>query len=229
MKKTIINYCWGFLFYLIFIPFNVRAEQSSSITVFYPDPIHGFIVEVQWTPIEFRQGYVVGPAELKLTHAEYQTTANLVNEHFFIDEARLGDAIQAVYDPQQGYSVPAVVHKQVTLSYLWPAIAQEEYFFGTDDEPFFFFDIDFDGQQEFISTAFRAGQRHRNVFWVCKLSDDMQKTVLVDAAQQLTHHEPFRSLDSGSFVDSEGKRIILRFSSGAFLSSDEVFEFGSEQ
>ena len=84
-------------------------------------------------------------------------------------------------------------------------LESEEYL--SDDSPFFFSDVDFDGEDEFIINRYKSGSRESNAYDVYDVSPYgyfMQKTEV-----------PFTELENGQCkFDSENKTITIYGSNG---------------
>ena len=84
-------------------------------------------------------------------------------------------------------------------------LKSEEYL--SDDSPFFFSDVDFDGEDEFIINRYKSGSRDSNAYDVYDVSPYgyfIQKTEV-----------PFTELENGQCkFDSENKTITVYGSNG---------------
>ena len=109
--------------------------------------------------------------------------------HFLIAPTPLLDYIKSL--PVQ----PLTLEMQTTEEYL------------SDDSPFFFSDVDFDGEDEFIINRYKSGSRESNAYDVYDVSPYgyfMQKTEV-----------PFTELENGQCkFDSENKTITVYGSNG---------------
>lgn len=105
-----------------------------------------------------------------------------------------------LYDKGNTYPNNTVIELDYTAK-----LKSEEYL--SDDSPFFFSDVDFDGEDEFIINRYKSGSRDSNAYDVYDVSPYgyfIQKT-----------EAPFTELENGQCkFDSENKTITVLGSNG---------------
>jgi hypothetical protein len=204
-----------------------EGSSSSVVTVTYSKPVKGFSIQALWVPSEIRNGYVLGPAIIKLTNEKSGASSTVTNNVFSIPLEKVAKDITKEQG-QDGDSVLKVLNRSIPLGYSNPKISEEPYNFGTDQEPFFFYDINFDGRKDFILVEMFNGQRGGHTYKAYALSDSQNIEVLEDGYLQITNKEPFNLLDFSTTVDRKNKRIVINYSSGAKDSEQVVYNITSE-
>lgn len=202
---------------------NETDVEQEVVELKYNKPVHGLSVRVLWMPKEFRNQHVLGPAIIELTNLEHGTSSTVVNNHFGIKADRLEGSIDKVQAEEEGGHVVNILKKDIGLQYADPKIAEEEYNFGTDEEPFFFYDINFDGRDDFILVEMYNAQRGGHSYKAYDLADSQDIWVLEDDYLQITNKEPYRLLDYSTTVDRQKKTIAIHVSAGAVYSYQDIY------
>lgn len=199
------------------------AIDDNVVTVAYKGMVNGLKIEAIWKPNEARNEHVLGPAIIELTNVEHGTSSTVVTNHFSIKLERLEGFIAKVPTEDGNGHALKILDKKISLEYTNPKIAEEEHDFGTDEEPFFFYDINFDGRDDFIVVEMYNAQRHRHAYKAYELDDNQKIWVLENDYLQITNKEPYRFLDSLTTVDKEKKTITIHFSGGALYSYQDIY------
>ena len=139
-------------------------------------------------------------------------------------EEKAAKFIEWKKEENEDAEVKMILNKIVNLDYTNPEIPEKGYRFGTLEEPFFFYDLNFDGKKEFLVGEVEAGQRWEPTFKAYELDDSDYFVLVEPALQQITYEEPYVLLDGLSTVDAESKIINIHYSAGAEFSEDHVYE-----
>ena len=138
------------------VPQDFECFNQPHIYIKYKQPINGYTVKVMWL-----QNGEVGNALFCLEKQGVQ--------YYYFTE-KWTDKI--LYDKGSTYPNNTVIELDYTAK-----LESEEYL--SDDSPFFFSDVDFDGEDEFIINRYKSGSRESNAYDVYDVSPYgyfMQKT-----------------------------------------------------
>jgi hypothetical protein len=102
-------------------------------------------------------------------------------------------------------------------------------FHDAPDEPFFFYDLDFDGSKELLVAEIFQGQRWYNKLKAYKLDEDQDYFVLEDDFLQITYDEPYIYLDETSIIDPLEKTLTIYVSGGAADSEWKVYKYNANE
>ena len=116
------------------VPQDFECFNQPHIYIKYKQPINGYTVKVMWL-----QNGEVGNALFCLEKQEVQ--------YYYFTE-KWTDKI--LYDKGNTYPNNTVIELDYTTK-----LKSEEYL--SDDSPFFFSDVDFDGKEEFIINRYKSG------------------------------------------------------------------------
>ena len=168
----------------ISVPLGFECFNQPHIYIKYKQPINGYTVKVMWL-----QDSEVGNALFCLEKQGIQ--------YYYFAE-KWTDKI--LYDKGNTYPNNTVIELDYTAK-----LESEEYL--SDDSPFFFSDIDFDGEDEFVINRYKSGSRDSNAYDVYDVSPYgyfIQKT-----------EAPFTELENGQCeFDSKNKTITVFGSNG---------------
>jgi len=212
---------------LILITSGAFAQEgliSDNLVILKYNEINGLNVDVIWRPNELRNGYAIGAAIIRLTNTKYGTSSTVVSNNFGILQNRLDRFIKWKENENGENKIQSITSKDISLHYKNPKIPEEGFNFGTEEEPFFFYDIDFDGKDDLLVSEMYAGQRFYPTFKAYKLCDSQNICVIEDQYNQITYKEPYILLDGLSAVSRKNKTIEINYSSGAADSTSEVYE-----
>ena len=163
---------------------DFECFNQPHIYIKYKQPINGYTVKVTWL-----QNGEVGNALFCLEKQGVQ--------YYYFAE-KWTDKI--LYDKGNTYPNNTVIELDYTAK-----LKSEEYL--SDDSPFFFSDVDFDGKEEFIINRYKSGSRESNAYDVYDVTPYgyfIQKT-----------EAPFTELENGQCeFDSENKTITVYGSNG---------------
>jgi len=184
---------------------RLRVSSDSFITVDYRAAVHGYRVGIVWMPVDMRARHVFGPAILKFTDEASGEMFTVTTNSFGLSPDRLPFVFE--------YGKPVVYREPVVLEY-GDVGRTEGATFGTAKEPFFFEDVDFDGQEDLLVAAIGEGQRGWSSFKAYKLTRRMPGSALYD----ITHEKPFVDLDERSVVDHKKNSIRIYSNGGAYCT-----------
>lgn len=230
MRKSILFCLAAFSLLCVMEPANsygIKLEGSQIgdgiVTVKFKDVVNDLKIEVIWKPDRLINGYVIGPAIIELANVKQGGSSTVVNNHFGIQEYRLSEFI-SWRSEEGGNKIENISGKVIHLEYKRPVIAEEDYSFGTTEEPFFFYDINFDGREELLLCEMFTGQRFVSIFRPYKMEETQDWDVLESDFTQITYQEPYLSLDEMTTVDKENKTITINLSGGASFSKSKVYK-----
>ena len=129
------------------VPQDFECFNQPHIYIKYKQPINGYTVKVMWL-----QNGEVGNALFCLEKQEVQ--------YYYFAE-KWTDKI--LYDKGNTYPNNTVIELDYTAK-----LKSEEHL--SDDSPFFFSDVDFDGEDEFIINRYKSGSRESNAYDVYDVS-----------------------------------------------------------
>lgn len=225
---------WDSLFSKYSGPTKIKKSEEQDNNVIhlkYNNPINSMKVQVIWKPNELRNGYVIGPAIIEFTNIEYGTSSTVVNNLFGIKKERMDGFLRIEKEKNVhgdfvgNYIIQSIANKTINLNYKNPKLREDRYTFrGATNEPFFFYDLDFDGKEELIVSEMFNGQRHNSTFKAYKLDEGQNINVLKDSFLQLTYEKPYIDLDELSTVNKSDKTIEILFSAGAMDSESEIYK-----
>lgn len=215
------------------IPLNSFAEDEQSdnniVNLKYNNIINNMRVEVIWKPNNLWHDYVIGPAIIQFTNTKYGTSSTVVNNNLGILEKRLTGLLNIKkIDDIGNYNIQSIANKSINLEYKKSELKDGRFTFqGATDEPFFFYDIDFDNKKELIVSEMFNGQRFCSTFKAYKFSEDQAIKVIKEDLYQITYDEPYISLDELSTVNTSNKTIEIFLSAGAVGSESKIYKLDS--
>ncbi|MFH1152114.1 MAG: hypothetical protein V1788_03260 [Nanoarchaeota archaeon] len=206
---------------------NLSNTDNSIVNLEYNDTINNLKVEVIWKPHKLQNDYIIGPAIIQFTNVKYGRSSTVVNNNFGILKKRLSGLLNIENRKEDSYKyiIQSIENKTIKLNYDKAALKDGRFtFMGATDEPFFFYDVDFDNKKELIVSEMFIGQRFYSTFKAYKLDKSQDIFVLEDDFLQITYKEPYISLDELSTVNPSDKTIELFLSSGAALSESKIYK-----
>lgn len=178
--------------------------DNDIVRINYKNPINGYNVSVLWTPDHVISTYAIGPATLYFKNKKESFT--ITNNAFSLPSESFNFTLE------DGYSVMAVSPNKITLDYQAPYL--QNIIFHEIDKPFFFLDINFDGNKELLITKKREGQRYYDSFDVYSFDSN---GYLQPPLAQITNKEPYNRFDGATKLDRERKELIF-YSSGGWCN-----------
>ena len=140
--------------------------NKQTITLNYNNSINGLKIEVLWKPRVLMNGFVIGPAIIELTDEEHGGSSTVVSNSFSMEKNQVSEFIEWKEDGK----VLEILRMNVELDYTYPEISTGQHEFGTTSEPFFFYDLNFDGKKELLISEMFTGQRWRTSFKAYELN-----------------------------------------------------------
>lgn len=207
----------------VFLATSAFADMSTgTVHVQYSGEIQGLKVEVLWIPNESAHGFVKGPAIMMFTDEKNGSRSTVVNNSFGLKNERIEElGIEWADEPY--FDVKSLRNTELVLDYSNPDIKEGAYEFGTDEEAFFFYDINFDGRQDLLLVEAGAGQRGHSSYKAYEFLKDRDFRLLKDTLYQITNKKPFVDLDEATTVDKDRKTISIHTSAGAADSFNEIY------
>lgn len=181
-----------------------HLEYVHPIHIKYKQPINGYKVYVTWWMSYNYSGFAL----LKFiddSGMEYFLT----NEAFHIED------FDRIWEEASNRSIHSASKPVYILNYRKNNNPKDSLDY---DAPFFFSDIDFDGQQELIMTLYKTGQRFCNEYKVYKSNFKYGSMGEVKV-------EPYIYLDGFTRFDYKEKKVILESHSGAAYYSEKIYKY----
>lgn len=183
----------------ISVPLGFECFNQPHIYIKYKQPINGYTVKVMW--LQYGE---VGNALFCLEKQGIQ--------YYYFAE-KWTDKI--LYDKGNTYPNNTVIELDYTAK-----LESEEYL--SDDSPFFFSDVDFDGEEEFIINRYKSGSRDSNAYDVYDVSPYGYLMLKTEA--------PFTELENGQCeFDSVNKVITILGSNGWNSIINDTYQLKGEK
>ena len=166
-------------------------ESFSQPCVFikYKQPVNGYTVKIMW----FQYG--------EIGNALFRLEKNGKVHYLFVEKW----SDKFLYDKYCNDNVKYPNDTIIELNYI-PKLDSEKYL--SDNSPFFFSDIDFDGKDEFIINRFKGGSKGSNAYDVYKVG--MNEITLMSES-------PFTELENGHCeFSSINKTVTIHKHDGAY-------------
>lgn len=209
--------CAAIFLAIVFFAASAHTQPGSPavggeryVHIAYAQAVNGYQVSVDWMPLTEYYGSLVGPAILSFKNG---TKSFTVTNNYFALPATWIDVLM-----DSNGMVTRVLESKLQLNYRKPA--------GTEpalkafEEPFFFLDLNFDGDAELICALTGQAQRGAKLFEVYDFDDWGN----IDAANaQITHDAPYDQLDEFSELDRKKKEIRLYGSGGICSNTYETY------
>ena len=173
----------------ISVPQDFECFNQPHIYIKYKQPVNGYTVKVMWL-----QNGEVGNALFCLEKQGVQ--------YYYFAE-KWTDKI--LYDKGNTYPNNTVIELDYTAK-----LKSEEYL--SDDSPFFFSDVDFDGEEEFIINRYKVVQENQMPM-MCTMS---AHTVTLCRKQK--HHLQSWKTDNASLIQRTRPLLFTALMVGAILS-----------
>ena len=183
----------------ISVPLGFECFNQPHIYIKYKQPINGYTVKVMW--LQYGE---VGNALFCLEKQGIQ--------YYYFAE-KWTDKI--LYDKGNTYPNNTVIELDYTAK-----LESEEYL--SDDSPFFFSDVDFDGEEEFIINRYKSGSRDSNAYDVYDVSPYDYLMLKTEA--------PFTELENGQCeFDPVNKVITILGSNGWNSIINDTYQLKGEK
>ncbi len=192
-------------------------DRTKTIHLKFTDAVKdGYDVSVTWTP-DGGLPLLTGPAMINFNSADWSESFTFYAEHFHIPYPTLKEL--GFFRGERGFNLSIDLNKTYPIEYgsftktsLWGDTLTIDSLTG-EIVPFFFEDVDLDGQDDLVVKGFRAGQRWADTFTVYEAGSKWGQTVYT----QLTSG-PFADIDTLTRFDKDNQTISLYSSSGGFCS-----------
>lgn len=187
------------------------TDCVRPIYIKYKQPINGYKVYITWWMNYCYSGFAL----LKFVDCRGNEFF-LTNEALHIDFEKVWEEASNYFIIPNTYSSAAnTAPKQVyTINYQTNKHPKDSLDYNA---PFFFSDVDFDGQQELVMTLHRTGQRFTDEYQVYKFGYGYGYIREVKA-------EPYVSFDGLTEFDYHNKKVIIHHSAGNF-SDEDIYSY----
>ena len=196
---------------------------QKPVHIRYSEEINGYKIEVLWIPTlaDKYNGQVTGPAVVKLTHENGETGTVVNNSFGFRGDKAVEIIANLGIDDNDTADTIRYKKNELILEYSLPDIVEGvESRFDNNSEPFFFYDINFDGKLDFIVVEPYQAQRSRDAYKAYELID-LGGVDFGRGFRGIAYKQPFIDLDSVTTIDRESKSIT-HFHSGGAADHDTV-------
>ena len=196
---------------------------QKPVHIRYSEEINGYKIEVLWFPTlaDKYNGQVTGPAVVKLTHENGENGTVVNNSFGFRGDKAVEIIANLGIDDNDTADIIRYKKNELILEYSLPDIVEGvESRFDNNSEPFFFYDINFDGKLDFIVVEPYQAQRSRDAYKAYELVD-LGCVDFGGSFNAITYKQPFIDLDSVTTIDRESKSIT-HFHSGGAADHDTV-------
>ena len=196
---------------------------QKPVRIRYSEEINGYKIEVLWIPTlaDKYNGQVTGPAVVKLTHENGETGTVVNNSFGFRGDKAVEIIANLGIDHNDTADIIRYKKNELILEYSLPDIVEGvESRFDNNSEPFFFYDINFDGKLDFIVVEPYQAQRSRDAYKAYELID-LGGVDFGRGFGGIAYKQPFIDLDSVTTIDRESKSIT-HFHSGGAADHDTV-------
>ena len=180
-------------------------------------------VDVYWFPDFSRPMEPTGPAIINFKHTKNEENSFNVSTNFF-SLPRTFFAQHEIADETGKINKKKIAEKPILYTE-YPTLGKE---FTLNNQnynppPFFFKDVDFDGNQELVIVDFAAAQRFGNAYKVYKIFEGG-----LNPLDDVTNEQPYASFDSMTKFDYDKKTVTVHFSGGVNDSFQETYQYSPE-
>lgn len=196
-----------------------QTSGKEVVNIEFSNIISGFKVKAIWIPRKVIYDHVVGPAIITFQNVKDSAVFDITTDHFSISKSRLPFIFT-----EDGYEIAMVNRNSISMLYETGNLTSNESF-GTTKEPFFFEDVNFDGNKELLIVEVGNGQRDVASFKAYNF--DFGEVQL--GRFGITFTEPFRSLDEMSVIDHIKKSLTIYNSSGYCSSNYDIYKLRGGQ
>ncbi|MEL4456709.1 hypothetical protein [Lutimonas vermicola] len=172
------------------------AWQKKFVTITYKGLIDNFSIRILWIPREEAPlGHISGPGIMEFTDLARSTRFTIKSMDLAISMDRIG------IDSEEQRQSP--LDKSFELQFDWTS--NKDGLNGNITEPFFFYDVDFDGKVELVVTQYSYGVQNSNTYKAYKLNE----STLENDSKQITNEEPFSLLNDFTEFNKVNKSISI--------------------
>lgn len=170
---------------------NFKGIDLPRIFINYKQKVNGYKVKAIWFPFIYQQGYT----DYGLAILFFQ---NDINEFFIYNDI--------FHDAELYQHMPVKDGDTISIDYIQK---DPNEYLADNEVPFFFQDVDFDGEEELLITKWNCGSRGSSTYDVYKIHGK--------GGISLINEEPFNEIENGhTKFNPSNKTITSRFSSSAF-------------
>ncbi len=202
-------------------------NRNKAIHLQFSDQFHkDYEINVVWTPDSGLSPVLNGPALINFRSKKWENSFSVGANYFHLPQEILKESGLYIFDSDYVFNLSVNLGKTYEIKNnskylkqisLWgnDHTTKEMSLDARSHIPFFFEDIDLDGEDELIVTSFRSGQRGVNEYLIYDLSYKYGTPVV-----EIKHLEPFNQIDQLSAFDFKHK-TISQYSSGGSCSNLE--------
>ncbi|MDC7996353.1 hypothetical protein [Altibacter sp. HG106] len=172
-------------------------KQNKRVNITFDKEINGYTVNIIWSPFREMRNIIIGPAVLQFHHPTNNKSFEIITDYFSID-SKLINVEKDKYD-----ILTSVQPDKIEIDYTKFKLLPDNTL-GQQEMPFFFFDIDFDGNLELIITEYGREENFITKYKVFKLIE----SDLAGPKNQITNIDPYNKIYKDTKIDSKAKRII---------------------
>ena len=217
MKKYLI------IILLLSFTILISGEKDNFKTAEYEKPIHGFKVKIYFKPPPQDKIYwsPCGPAIIEFTDIKNEdihtfVTHSLKMPFTYLEYEKIVEIVES--------EIEKTTSDIIAIKYEEPNFKPDKdgwiRFSNISEEPFFFFDINFDGKDELIITEYRTAQRTLDYYRIYGFPYDP----LYD---DFRHKIPFNKIDGNTSINIQDKTISKHGSISVNNFFDEIYKFES--
>lgn len=189
---------------------NAPEVNDNTIKIEYSNLINRCQVKAIWKPMKIDRDYAIGPSIVEFTDIKNGSKYHVTFDYYSV----MKDRLKISYN-EDSTVVLGFLDKNLVLEY----ISEKE--FGATDEPFFFYDVDFDNKKELVFIENYVAQRSTPYYYIYKFQeeeseDDWAIYLMGRHSTELYEMQgaPFPVIDGLTEFDPINKKIIVRHSCG---------------
>lgn len=204
----------------VFYPFindSIRVSDSLNysnqgiVFIKYRTPVNNYNIDAVWHPIVTSDYILDGPAILRFKK-KGEECITILHESFFPSESFMSRIKQDTLKLKHSFIID---YEEGTRN-------KDSHDVFKEHAPFFFADVNFDGEKDLVLNLRRKGQRFSNMYRVY-LYEDYYCHYNNDILYRATEKLPFSRFDDLTRFDSDKKEIILYNHGGVSHWTEEYY------
>lgn len=192
---------------------NVDDVTIHPVYIKYKQKVNGYQVYVTWFMEEFGEIY---PSFAILKFVDSVSIFTVSSEAFYIDnmDKIVSDSLDTFFNKYHYY--PKEYRFIHNFDYHTNPNPKDSLDY---DAPFFFSDVDFDGEQELVITSYKSGQRFADGYKIYK-SNEYSRNPYAEVKEI-----PYTHFDSFTRFDYKNKKVILESHCGASDYHKTIYKY----